>query len=86
MNFNGYAAEASGKINAALVHHRSLLQRFHLPMTVSDWSKRFSAQVTEAARRSVEFLSGILGSWLSRILWVIFIPISLSGSLEIWIT
>lgn len=75
-SFDDNIKQAQIQINGILSNNKSLLQKYHLPITVADLAKRFSTQTQDAASRSLGFIASALSSGLSRILWIVIIPMS----------
>ena len=75
-NFQDYMREAQGRINEILAAHKPTLERLHLPTTLGEWGTRYSDKLQAAASASLNFLVGALTSTVSRLLWLIIIPMS----------
>lgn len=75
-NSREYAQGAQDAINDILAGHKAVLQRFHLPTTSGEWSKRYSSQLQSMASASLGLVGTALGSVASKFLWIIIIPIS----------
>lgn len=74
--FPQYVSDAQTQLDKLLRDHRPMLNRFHLPTSASAWTAKFSAQLQEAGSASVNLLAVGLTAALSKILWVIIIPLS----------
>ena len=75
-NLPRYIREASDAVNNILVRYKPLLERSHLPTTASEWASRFSAQIQRAATSGLSLVAGLLTASLSKLLWVIIIPLA----------
>lgn len=75
-NLPAYSKQAMAAVNDLMVREKPLLERLNLPTTASELSARFSDQIEQAARRSLEVVAGALTSALSKLLWVIIIPLA----------
>lgn len=75
-NYGKYVDQIQMQANAILQHNATLLHRFKLPTTATDLAKRFSAQLEGVARGAVSLLAGVLTGILSKILWLVIIPLS----------
>ncbi len=62
-------------INHTLASRRPLLESLHLPTDLSRLAKHFSSQLESAAAGSLSFLAGLLAGAVSKLLWVIVIPL-----------
>ena len=75
-NFQDYAGEAQTQINTALERHEPFLNKLGLPTTATGWTTRFSGQLQGFASTVVSFFATALTNALSRVLWLIIIPLS----------
>ena len=75
-NFQDNMRDAQGRINEILGAHKPTLERLHLPTTLGEWGTRYSDKLQAAASASLNFLVGTLTSTVSRLLWLIIIPMS----------
>jgi len=75
-NLPAYTQRAMEAVNGLVERAKPLLERLHLPTTAGDLAKRFSAQIEQAASGSLSFVAGTLTSILSKLLWVIIIPLA----------
>lgn len=75
-NFGAYTDRARETVDGLLMRARPLLSRLHLPTTVSELGSRFSVQIEEGVSRSLSYIAASLGGALSRILWVVVIPLA----------
>ena len=75
-NLPSYSQRLFEIANDLLARHKPLLERLRLPTTLGEWTTRFSSQIEGAVSSSLSFLAGALTSMLSRILWVIIIPLA----------
>lgn len=75
-NFQDYMQQAQDRINDILASHKGILERMHLPTTLGEWGTRYSDKLQSATSTALDFLVGALTSTISRLLWLIIIPIS----------
>lgn len=75
-NFREYVNQAQSQVNGLLESHKTLLEKMHLPTTAADLAKQFADQTKEATARSLGFVAAALSSVLSRILWIVIIPMT----------
>ncbi len=74
-NYNTYAREVQEQVEGFLSRNSALLKRLHLPTTVQDWGSRFSEQFKGIAERAVSILADVLQGILSKLLWLVIIPL-----------
>jgi len=75
-NYTDIAGQAQTQINGILKDHAPLLRKFHLPTTASAWTKQYADRLQVIAGNGITFVAGALAGALSRILWLIIIPLS----------
>lgn len=75
-NYQSYASEASDRITALIKQYSSILEKFHLPTTVDEWTSRFSRQTESAAQTGISTLAAFVSSALSKVLWLIIVPLA----------
>lgn len=75
-NYQDYVRNAESQVNRVLTSQAPLLKKMHLPTSASEWTSRFSVQLKEAGSRSVAFVASILTGILSKILWLVIIPMA----------
>ncbi|MGC8863640.1 MAG: AI-2E family transporter, partial [Armatimonadota bacterium] len=71
-----YTRRAVRAVNRTFEHFGPTLKRLHLPATAGEMASRFSAQIERAASGSLSFLAGTLTAVLSRLMWIIIIPLA----------
>lgn len=76
VNFEKYVDVAQKQFGSLIVKEKPLLEKYHLPTTASAWTQRFSQQIENAATNSLNFISSFITSALSRIMWIIIIPLA----------
>lgn len=75
-NFESYSDQARDTVDRLLLREKPLLDRLHLPTTVSEWGSRFSTRIEEAASSSLAYVANQLTGALSKLLWIIVIPLA----------
>ena len=75
-NFQDYAEQARSQINVILQQHEPALEKLHLPTTTTEWTSRFSGQLQGFAGTAVSFFATALTNALSRVLWLVIIPLA----------
>jgi len=75
-NLPDFAKKSSEWINRLLVSRKSVLEGLHLPTTAGELARRFSGQLESAASSSLSFFATLLSGIVSKILWVIVIPLA----------
>jgi predicted PurR-regulated permease PerM len=75
-NFPDYLKQAQDQLDSLLERAKPLLRRLHLPYTAGELSSKYSSQIGEAAKRSFSLVSGVLTAGLSKVLWIIIVPLS----------
>lgn len=76
VNFEKYVDVAQKQFSELMIREKPLLERFHLPTSTSAWTQRFSQQIESTATNSLNFVSTLITSALSRIMWIIIIPLA----------
>jgi len=74
-NYDLYAREAQDQVELILKHNVAVLERLHLPTTVQAWGTQFSEQFRGIAGRAVSMLAGLLQGILSKLLWLVIVPL-----------
>ena len=69
-------AASQGQAERILGNNAALLERLHLPTTVKDWTSQFSEQLKGFAGSAVSFIAGALTGVLSKLLWLVIIPLA----------
>jgi len=75
-NYGRYASDTQVVVNRVLQDNAALLKRLHLPTTASELVKQFSGQIEGFGRTAITLLAGVLTGILSKILWLVIIPLS----------
>lgn len=75
-NLPTYTDRAQGIADGTMARAKPLLERLRLPTTTAELNARFSRQFEEAASSSLSVLAGYLSAAVSRILWLVFIPLT----------
>ncbi|MCX8053019.1 MAG: AI-2E family transporter [Armatimonadetes bacterium] len=75
-NLPNYIKRATEAINIILASHKLLLERLHLPTTASEMASHFSTQIERAATNSLAFVASALSTVVSKLLWIIIIPLA----------
>jgi predicted PurR-regulated permease PerM len=75
-NYSRYADDTQVAANKILQDNAALLHRLHLPVTASEWVKQFSGQIQGFGQSAITLLAGVLTAVLSKILWLVIIPLS----------
>ena len=75
-NLPDYTRRAMRAVNEVFTRFGPTLRRLHLPATAAEMTSRFSAQMEQAASSSLSFLAGALTAVVSRLLWIIIIPLA----------
>ena len=74
-NYGRYSGDVQSQVERLLRHNTALLERLNLPTTVQDWGSQFSEQFKGFAGSAVSLLAGLLQSILSKLLWLVIIPL-----------
>lgn len=75
-NYGQYADQVQVEANRVLQDNAVLLKRLHQPTTLIELVKKFSGQLEVFGRSAITLLSGVLTGVLSKILWLVIIPLS----------
>ncbi|MDH7602365.1 MAG: AI-2E family transporter [Armatimonadota bacterium] len=75
-NLPSYARSSAEWIDRTLAGRKPLLESLHLPSDAGQLAKHFSKQLESAAASSLAFLANLLAGAVSKLLWIIVIPLS----------
>lgn len=75
-NYGQYADDAKDGVDRILHTHAALLTRLHLPTTANQLFRQLSGQLEGFGRGAITLLAGLLTAVLSKILWLVIIPLS----------
>jgi predicted PurR-regulated permease PerM len=74
-HYDGYARDLHRLAERLLRQHAALLERLNLPTTVQAWGSQFSEQFKGFAGSAVSVIAGVLQGVLSKLLWLVIIPL-----------
>lgn len=75
-NYDRYARQVQDQAERVLANNAALLERLHLPTTLQDWTSQFSEQLKGVAGSALSVIAGALTSVLSKLLWLVIIPLA----------
>lgn len=75
-NYDSYVGDIRDHINGILSSHANTLRRMHLPTNIEGLASKYSSELAGFARGAVGVAAGLLGGMLSKILWLVIIPLS----------
>ena len=70
-NLPGYFNQAGDFLSRLMARHKTLLERFNVPTTMSDAMARFSGQLQDYSRNAVNILGAVLSQILEKSVWLI---------------
>lgn len=74
-NMPKYWSQMEGYISGVMSDNAGLLRRAHLPTTIAGISERYGQQIGSIATNSFSTVAGSLAGLLSKVIWLILVPI-----------